>query len=115
MRGANWRANVTIATSILLNDHLPNLDAALADKAHAGIANGVVHVDGFTAAAGAPVTNGLFNLFVNDGQLNDAKCCMHSPSVWQRRQTLFARRLQGRQGPRQFRCMGRYQYALYSH
>jgi cholesterol oxidase len=51
----------------------PNLDAALADNAHPGIANGVVHVDGFTGPNGAPVTNGVFNLFVNAGEVNERK------------------------------------------
>jgi cholesterol oxidase len=51
----------------------PDLDAALADPAHAGIANGVVRVDGFTGAGGAPVTRGVFNLFVNVGELNERK------------------------------------------
>jgi cholesterol oxidase len=51
----------------------PNLDAALADKAHAGIAKGVVHVDGFTGPDGAPVPSGVFNLFVEAGELNQRK------------------------------------------
>lgn len=51
----------------------PDLDAALAEPAHAGAANGVIHVDGFTAAGGAPVNNGVFNLFVDAGELNERK------------------------------------------
>jgi cholesterol oxidase len=44
---------------------LPDLDAFLASQEHAGIAKGVVHVNGFTPAEGAPVSAGVFNLFVS--------------------------------------------------
>ena len=50
-----------------------DLDASLADKAHAGIANGMVHVDGFTGPNGAPVTGGVFNLFVDAGEFEERK------------------------------------------
>jgi len=46
---------------------LPDLDAFLASEDHAGIAKGVVHVNGFTGAEGAPVEAGVFNLFVSGG------------------------------------------------
>jgi cholesterol oxidase len=51
----------------------PDLDAALADKAHPGIANGVVHVAGFTGPDGAPVNGGVFNLFLDAGEVNERK------------------------------------------
>lgn len=51
----------------------PDLDAALADRAHPGIANGVVHADGITGSGGAPVINGVFNLFVDAGQADERR------------------------------------------
>jgi cholesterol oxidase len=59
----------------------PDLDAALADPAHAGVAKGVVHVDGFTDPNGAPVSNGVFNLFVNAGQVNERKMLYALPFI----------------------------------
>jgi len=44
---------------------LPNLDLFLAEKAHAGIAEGTLHVHGFTPLRGAQVERGVFNLFVD--------------------------------------------------
>jgi cholesterol oxidase len=42
---------------------LPDLDAFLADKTHAGVARGDVQVTGLTRPTGARVTAGVFNLF----------------------------------------------------
>ncbi|RYZ40819.1 MAG: GMC family oxidoreductase, partial [Myxococcaceae bacterium] len=43
---------------------LPNLDRFLAQESHGGIVQGTLHVRGFTPPGGAPVENGVFNLFV---------------------------------------------------
>ena len=43
---------------------IPDLDFFLASEEHAGVAQGSVIVDGFTPKTGAPVADGLFNLFV---------------------------------------------------
>ena len=59
----------------------PDLDAALADNAHAGVANGVVHVDGFTDSGGAQVTGGIFNLFVDVGQANERRMLYALPFI----------------------------------
>jgi cholesterol oxidase len=67
--GQRNNCHVDFTLTITFSD----LDAALADKAHAGIANGVVHVDGFTGSNGAPVTNGVFNLFIDAGQINERR------------------------------------------
>jgi cholesterol oxidase len=52
---------------------MPNLDQFLADAEHPGIANGTVRVDGFTGPAGAPVSDGVFNLFVETGRAYDRR------------------------------------------
>ena len=52
---------------------MPNLDQFLADAEHPGIANGTVRVDGFTGPAGVPVSDGLFNLFVETGRAYDRR------------------------------------------
>lgn len=44
---------------------MPSVDVFLANRAHAGIARGKVHVAEYTAASGADVENGVFNLFVD--------------------------------------------------
>ena len=44
---------------------MPDLDAFLVSPQHAGKAVGTVRADGFTPASGVPVTDGVFNLFVN--------------------------------------------------
>jgi cholesterol oxidase len=51
----------------------PDLDAFLADPNGTATANGVVQVDGFTGPSGAPVANGVFNLFVPTGQAEQRK------------------------------------------
>jgi cholesterol oxidase len=43
---------------------MPDVPSFLADRTHPGIAVGRVRVDGFTPPDGAPVTSGVFNLFV---------------------------------------------------
>jgi cholesterol oxidase len=60
---------------------MANLDQFLADPAHPGIANGTVRVDGFTGPAGVPVSNGLFNLFVETGQMYDRRMLYALPFV----------------------------------
>jgi cholesterol oxidase len=45
----------------------PDLDAFLIERDHTAIATGTLHVHGFTAPEGAPVTAGVFNLFVETG------------------------------------------------
>jgi cholesterol oxidase len=54
-----FRFKLTIAIS--------EMDAFLVDPAHAAVAAGDVHVDGWTDKNGARVTHGVFNLFVHDG------------------------------------------------
>jgi cholesterol oxidase len=44
---------------------MPDLDAFLISPQHAGKAVGTLRVDGFTPATGVPVSDGLFNLFVD--------------------------------------------------
>jgi cholesterol oxidase len=46
----------------------PNLDQFLQERGHTAIANGRLFVENFTDADGAPVSDGLFNLFVDTGQ-----------------------------------------------
>lgn len=60
---------------------MANLDQFLADPAHPGIANGTVRVDGFAGPAGVPVSNGLFNLFVETGQMYDRRMLYALPFV----------------------------------
>jgi cholesterol oxidase len=64
---AGTRAEFTLTISI------PGLDDFLADKAHTGNAQGVVHVDGFTGPDGAPVSSGIFNLFVETDSFYERK------------------------------------------
>jgi cholesterol oxidase len=47
---------------------MPDLDAFLVSPHHVGKAIGTVRVDGFTPPAGVPVSDGVFNLFVNGDQ-----------------------------------------------
>ncbi len=58
-RAAGAHAEFTLTITI------PDLDQFLVDKAHAGIARGVLTVPGLTPEGGAEVTNGIFNLFVD--------------------------------------------------
>jgi cholesterol oxidase len=64
---ADTRAQFTLTIT------MPDLDAFLASPDHAGIANGTVIVDGFTSKDGAPVANGVFNLFVSGETQNSRK------------------------------------------
>ncbi|MGH8013811.1 MAG: GMC family oxidoreductase, partial [Candidatus Binataceae bacterium] len=50
-----------------------NLDKFLADPNHTAIANGTVRVDPLTGPDGAPVTNGIFNLFVQGDEMFQRK------------------------------------------
>ena len=68
---AGQTANTTVDFTLTIT--FSDLDASLADKAHGGIAAGVVHVAGFTAPAGAPVSNGVFNLFIDTSQVFERK------------------------------------------
>jgi cholesterol oxidase len=56
---------------------LPNIDRFLVDKAHAGIAQGRIVVDGLTSPQGAEVTTGVFNLFV-PGDAPDRKRMLYA-------------------------------------
>jgi cholesterol oxidase len=60
-------------TEFTLTITMPDLDAFLVNPEHAGIANGTVIVDGFTAKEGAPVSGGVFNLFVSGDTQNSRK------------------------------------------
>ena len=65
---AGQKANTTVDFTLTIT--FPDLDASIANKEHGGIAKGIVHAAGFTATAGSPVTNGVFNLFVDTAQSN---------------------------------------------
>ena len=60
---------------------VPDLDAFLVNKAHAGIANGTLRVDGFTPPEGASVAGGVFNLFVNTDSFYERKMLYLLPFV----------------------------------
>jgi hypothetical protein len=60
---------------------MPDLDAFLVSDEHAGIAKGVVHVNGFTDAGGAPVEAKVFNLFVSGGAADRRKMLYSLPSI----------------------------------
>jgi cholesterol oxidase len=60
---------------------MPNLDVFLTDTEHPGVANGTVRVDGFTGPSGAPVRDGLFNLFVETGRAYDRRMLYALPFV----------------------------------
>ena len=45
----------------------PDLDAFLIERDHTAIATGTLHVSGFTGPQGAPISAGVFNLFVETG------------------------------------------------
>jgi cholesterol oxidase len=59
---AGQKSNTRI--EFTLDITIPDLDSFLAGQERAGIAIGKVRVDGFTPETGVPVTNGVFNLFV---------------------------------------------------
>jgi cholesterol oxidase len=60
---------------------IPDLDAFLVDKAHAGIANGTLVLDGFTPDAGATVTGGVFNLFIDTESFYERKMLYLLPFI----------------------------------
>ncbi len=68
---AGQQANTYMEFTLTIT--MANLDQFLADPAHPGVANGTVRVDGFTGPAGAPVSDGLFNLFVETGRMYDRR------------------------------------------
>jgi cholesterol oxidase len=68
---AGQQANTYMEFTLTIT--MPNLDQFLADPEHPGIANGTVRVDGFTGPAGVPVSNGIFNLFVETGRMYDRR------------------------------------------
>jgi cholesterol oxidase len=65
----------------LLTITMPNLHAFLASKEHSGIAIGTVTVNGFTPNNGAPVSNGVFNLFVAGDGPNSRKMLYALPFI----------------------------------
>ena len=50
-----------------------NVDEFLDEKTHAAVASGEIHVDGFTGPGKVPVTNGIFNLFVETDNFYERK------------------------------------------
>ena len=68
---AGQQANTYMEFTLTIT--MANLDQFLADPAHPGVAKGTVRVDGFTGPAGAPVSDGLFNLFVETGRMYDRR------------------------------------------
>jgi len=60
---------------------MPDLDSFLADPQHPGKAVGTVIVDGFTPPAGVPVTEGLFNLFVNGDEFYQRRMLYALPFI----------------------------------
>jgi cholesterol oxidase len=50
-----------------------NVDEFLDEKTHAAVASGEIHVDGFTGPGKVPVTNGVFNLFVETDNFYERK------------------------------------------
>jgi cholesterol oxidase len=50
-----------------------NVDEFLDEKTHAAAASGEIHVDGFTGPGKVPVTNGVFNLFVETDNFYERK------------------------------------------
>jgi cholesterol oxidase len=68
---AGQQANTYMEFTLTIT--MPNLDQFLADPEHPGTANGTVRVDGFTGPAGVPVSNGIFNLFVETGRMYDRR------------------------------------------
>jgi cholesterol oxidase len=72
--GADAAGKVSDARmEFLLTITMPDLHAFLASEEHPGVAVGKVTVAGFTPAAGAPVSNGVFNLFVAGDGANSRK------------------------------------------
>jgi cholesterol oxidase len=66
-QSSNSRAQFTLTITT------PDLDAFIASLEHAGIANGTVIIDGFTSKDGAPVSSGVFNLFVSGDSANSRR------------------------------------------
>lgn len=68
---AGQQANTYMEFTLTIT--MSNLDQFLSSAEHAGVANGSVRADGFTGPAGAPVSDGIFNLFVETGRLYDRR------------------------------------------
>jgi cholesterol oxidase len=60
---AGQKANSRMEFTLTIT--MPDLDAFLVSAQHAGKAVGTVRVDGFTPAEGVPMSDGVFNLFIN--------------------------------------------------
>jgi cholesterol oxidase len=61
---------------------MPDLDAFLVSPQHAGKAVGTVRVDGFTTTlAGVPVSDGVFNLFVNGDEFYQRRMLYALPFI----------------------------------
>ncbi len=76
---AGQAANTLVDFTLTIN--FPNLDAAIADPRHPGVASGVIHAAGFTGPAGAPVNNGVFNLFVDSNAPNERRMLYALPFI----------------------------------
>jgi cholesterol oxidase len=66
-QAANQLAEFSLTIAII------DLDRFLDERSHAGIANGHLRVDGFTDPEGVPVSNGVFNLFVEADNLDERR------------------------------------------
>jgi cholesterol oxidase len=72
--GADAAGKVSDARmEFVLTITMPDLKAFLASVEHPGVAVGKVTIAGFTSADGAPVSNGVFNLFVGGDGPNSRK------------------------------------------
>ena len=72
--GADAAGKVSDARAeFLLTITMPDLHAFLASAEHPGMAVGKVKIEGFTPGDGAPVSNGVFNLFIAGDGPNSRK------------------------------------------
>src|SRR5262249_6344109 len=67
------------AADFTLTIAIADLDRFLAEKEHTGLATGRVHAAGFTGPEGAPVANGVFNLFVPTDREDERHMCYALP------------------------------------
>ncbi|MGK3992448.1 GMC oxidoreductase [Sorangium sp. So ce1024] len=75
--GRRVRASVQFTLTITI----PDLDHFISESAHAGVANGRLHVDGITDHEGAEVVNGVFNLFIKENNPRERKMLYALPFV----------------------------------
>ncbi|WP_437923706.1 GMC family oxidoreductase [Sorangium sp. So ce291] len=75
--GRRVRSSVQFTLTITI----PDLDRFISESAHAGVANGRLHVDGITDHEGAEVVNGVFNLFVKESNSRERKMLYALPFV----------------------------------